>query len=83
MIIESMTIRVNNFDNDAMQNDERGEVVRILKRIIEKIESVGIVDLDSDPLMDSNGNKVGFVTVSVIDEDEMDDDDDDYDNDEW
>ena len=76
-MIETVTIRITNFDNAAMAVDPPEAVMTILKDVIAKIEQNGCLEeLDGMALMDSNGNRVGRVSVSTIDEDELDDEDD-------
>jgi len=75
-MIENMVIRIDNFDNDAMQ-ESGPAVVSMLKNLIADIERRRLEELDGIHLMDSNGNRVGRVYVNLVDEDDIDDEDDD------
>ena len=77
-MIESVVIRIDNFDNDAMQ-ESGPAVVSMLKNLIVDIERQGLEELDGVRLMDSNGNRVGRISVNLIDEDDIDDEGDDED----
>jgi hypothetical protein len=79
MNVNSVTITINNYENDAMVNDRTGETIKILKGLVERLESGdGIVsNFDGLRLVDSNGNSVGEVEV---DWDEEDYDEYDYDD---
>ena len=70
MNVNSVTITINGYDNDAMVNDRTGETIRILKGLVERLESGdGIVsNFEGLRLMDSNGNTVGEVEVDWDDE---------------
>lgn len=79
MKVNSVTISITEFGNDSMVNDRTGEVTKILKDLVSRLESGdGIVsNLEGLRLMDTNGNTVGEVEV---DWDEEDYDEDDYDD---
>ena len=73
----NLTIEIDNFDNAAMADDPTGEVVRILKNLIDSFETYGTPHSDGSYLKDINGNNVGHVSVEWDEEDEdMEDDDD-------
>lgn len=78
-MIESVVIRIDNFDNDAMADSPGTEVISILQKLIADIERQSFEDLDGVRLLDSNGNRVGVVSVNTIDEDDIDDEGDDED----
>jgi len=54
-----ITIKINT-DNDAFKGNYRREVVRILRELISRIQ---VFELYSHAIMDTNGNKVGELTV--------------------
>jgi len=57
--ITSIEIRLD-LENAIFEQDATGEVVRILEDVISRFKHSGI---ESRPLMDINGNKVGSVLV--------------------
>lgn len=73
MKINSMTIEIDNFENAAMVDSQREEVIRILQSIIVGIENYGVPNADGTRLRDSNGNSVGAVTIDFDEEDSDED----------
>lgn len=63
MQVNSFTLTITNFDNSAMVDDRSGEVSRMLREIADSIDEYGIPHQDGSNLVDSNGNRVGNVTV--------------------
>lgn len=83
MNVNSVTITIDGYGNDAMVNDRTGETIKILKELVERLESGdGIVsNFDGLRLRDSNGNTVGEVEVDWDEDDEDEDyEPDDYDD---
>ena len=78
-MIESMVIRIDNFDNAAMADSPGTEVISILQKLIADIERQSFEELDGVRLMDSNGNRVRRISVNLFDEDDIDDEGDDED----
>lgn len=77
MIVNKATLTINNFDNAAMVDNQRGEVARMLRQMADRVEEYGVVNaFEGRYLMDSNGNKVG-ICGCVWEEDDEDEDLDD------
>ncbi len=72
-----MRIQITNFDDDAMKEDRNGETICVLQKIIDNIMEYGVPNCDGMRLVDTNGNSIGFVSVSFTEDDDDDDDDDD------
>lgn len=68
MQVNEFTLKITNFDNQAMEEDRSGEVARMLRDIAKRIEDYGIPNQDGVRLMDSNGNPVGAVAVDWSDD---------------
>ena len=61
MRINSVTLRIDNFDNAAMVEDRAGEVARLLRDVANRVEEMGVVNaMEGTRLRDSNGNVVGL-----------------------
>jgi hypothetical protein len=57
-----LTLEIN-MDNAAFEDSPGQEAARILRLAARKVEGAEAQDIGSFPLLDSNGNKVGRVTV--------------------
>jgi len=68
-----MTIRIREFDHQAMVEDRSGEVCRILRGIADSVSEDGVPNADGMVLMDVNGNRVGTVGVDWEEDDEDED----------
>lgn len=67
MKINKLTITIDNFDDDAMQEDATHEVQRILREIskrIDRFDALYDCGLNAMILRDSNGNRVGHVSTT-------------------
>jgi hypothetical protein len=61
MIVNSISLRITNFDNGAMQDHRTSEVCRILRELADCVERNGVVNaFDGTRLRDYNGNSVGY-----------------------
>lgn len=61
MIVNKVTLTIDNFDNAAMVDDRSGEVARMLRQMADRVEEYGVVNaFEGRRLMDSNGNRVGL-----------------------
>lgn len=70
MKVNSLTITIDKFDDDAMVEDRSGEVIRIMESLVEQIREYGVPHLDGSRLMDTSGNTVGEVSVDFEDDPE-------------
>lgn len=74
MIVNKVTLTIDNFDNAAMVDDRSGEVARVLRQLADRVEEYGVINaFEGRRLMDSNGNRVGLCECDWGDEDEDED----------
>lgn len=60
MRVNSVSLTIDNFDNQAMVDDRSGEVSRMLRQLADKVDEYGVVNaFEGRRLMDYNGNQVG------------------------
>jgi len=60
--VTAITISITNFDNEAMATAPDQAVYDILAKLAEKVGDGCIHSLPSK-IMDTNGNKVGFIKI--------------------
>ena len=63
MRVNHMQIEIDNFENAAMVEGRSFEVARMLREVASVVEQYGVPHTDGGYLMDSNGNRVGIVSV--------------------
>ena len=63
MQVNSIEIKIDEFDHAAMDEDPSEEVARILRELADRIAEYGVPNADGARLMDFNGNQVGEVSV--------------------
>ena len=71
MIVNKLTIIIDNYENSAMVNDRTGETCRILRDLCDSMQEYGVPNADGSRLMDFNGNQVGLVAVDFEDDREQ------------
>jgi hypothetical protein len=75
MKVNSIEIKIDEFDHAAMVDDPTGEVVRLLRELADRIAEYGVPNADGSRLVDTNGRPVGEVRVDwEEDEEEWDED---------
>ena len=67
MVVDKLTIVIDNFENAAMEDDRTVETCRILRELADSMEDYGIPNAHGVYLKDSNGNHVGLVSVDFVD----------------
>ena len=70
MTVTKFELKITNFDNQAMADEPSCEVACLLRQTADRIESGLLGDgYEGGYLMDSNGNRVGEVSVFTEDDD--------------
>ncbi len=71
MRVNSISLTIDNFDNQAMVDDRSGEVARMLRQLADRVDEYGVVNaFEGTRLKDYNGNTVGECECDWDDGDE-------------